>query len=73
MSREVRIIPAVLSAAIVLFGFGYVAVGRGDLPDASARIEAAPASGELMRTAEVTEVHVRTPSARQPLSIRSQS
>ena len=33
---QVRIIPAVLSAAIVLIGFGYLAVGRAQTTDAPA-------------------------------------
>ena len=37
---QVRIIPAVLSAAIVLVGFGYVAVGRAQTTDAPAVREA---------------------------------
>ena len=37
---QVRIIPAVLSAAIVLVGFGYFAVGRAHTTDAPAVREA---------------------------------
>ena len=73
MSPQVRIIPAALSAAIVLFGFGYLAVGRGDVTDVSARIDAAPLAGELARTDEIATVYVRAPRVRLPLSVSSQS
>ena len=73
MSRQVHILPAVLSAAIVLFGFGYVAVGRGEVTDAPARIDGAPLAGELARTDEIATVYVRAPRVRLPLSVSSQS
>jgi hypothetical protein len=40
MTSPVRIIPAVLSAAIVFVGFGYFAVGRAQVTDAPASREA---------------------------------
>jgi hypothetical protein len=53
---QVRIIPAVLSAAIVLVGFGYVAVGRAHTTDAPAVREAPVLASEVSQ--EITEVLV---------------
>ena len=36
MTSQVRLLPAILSAGIVLFGFGYLAVGRAGAVDAPA-------------------------------------
>jgi hypothetical protein len=44
---QVRIIPAVLSAAIVLVSFGYLAVGRAHTTDAPA-VRAAPVRVEFL-------------------------
>jgi hypothetical protein len=44
---QVRIIPAVLSAAIVLVGFGYLAVGRVQVTDAPAVRESPVLASEV--------------------------
>jgi hypothetical protein len=58
MTAQVRIVPAVLSAAIVLFGFGYFAVGRAHATNAPA-VRTAPALvSEIAPSDDIAEVRV---------------
>jgi hypothetical protein len=72
MTRQVRIVPAALSAAIVLVGFGYVAVGRAGATDTPATIRAADRH-HPPHTAELAEVRVTAPPHHLPLSVWNQS
>lgn len=54
---QVRIIPAALSAAIVLVGFGYLAVGRAPVTDAPAVREAPVLVSEVMPE-KIAEVRI---------------
>jgi hypothetical protein len=69
MTSPVRIIPAVLSAAIVLVGFGYVAVGRAPVTDAPASREAPVLVNEATQ-GDIAEVRVVGPRSR-PHSVRN--
>jgi hypothetical protein len=53
----VRIIPAVLSAAIVLVGFGYLAIGRAHATDAPAAREA-PVLVSEVSPEDIAEVRI---------------
>lgn len=57
MTAQVRIIPAVLSAAIVTLAFGYFAVGRAHVTDAPA-VRAAPALATEVASNDIAEVRV---------------
>jgi len=67
---QVRIIPAVLSAAIVLVGFGYLAVARAHATDAPA-IREAPVLVSEADSGPIAEVRVIGQRSR-PLSVWNQ-
>ncbi len=70
MTAQVRIIPAVLSAAIVTLGFGYFAVGRAHATDAPA-VRTAPALTSEVAPSDIAEVRVVGQRSR-PLSVWNQ-
>jgi hypothetical protein len=72
MTRKVRIITAALSAGIVLFGFGYVVVGRAYTTDAPAGAHAIHLD-QTLPAADLAEVRVSAPRHRLPLSVWNQS
>lgn len=57
MTSPVRIIPAVLSAAIVMVGFGYFAVGRAHVSDSAASREAPVLVSEVSQ-GDIAEVRI---------------
>ena len=70
MTAQVRFVPAVLSAAIVLFGFGYFAVGRAQATDAPA-LRTTPALVSEVAASDIAEVRVIGRSGRS-LSVWNQ-
>ena len=74
MTSQVRLFPAALAAAIVVFGFGYVTVGRAGATDAAAATGSTAVDVQAAsRMAEVAEVKAIAPRTRLPLSVASQS
>lgn len=73
MTSQVRLLPAILSAGIVLFGFGYLAVGRAGVVDAPAAAPAVRESTQALGSPDIAEVIVVAQRGAPPLTDATRS